>query len=294
MCCSAATIVRFCFAGAMLAAFAGHTAPSTSLTPGMTVPAGSPDTAAPLAGPAIVLVEPQLGENVGSAARAMLNCSLTDLRLVRPRAGWPCSKARAMASGADAVLERTRVFDTLEDAVADLQRVYATTARHRDMVKHEVTPSRAAHEIRRAEAAGERCGVLFGRERIGLTNDEVALCDTVLSIPTNPAFSSLNLGQAVLLVAWEWHRAGDATQQRRLVEAGHRQATREELLNFFAHLELALDKQSFFKTEPMRSSTVRTIRNFLLRAELTEQDVKILHGIVTTLVGRRWEELKGD
>ncbi len=159
--------------------------------------------------PAMVLIEPQLGGNVGAAARAMLNCGLTDLRVVRPRDGWPSDKARAMASGADAVLDGAKVFESLEEAVADLQVVFATTGRRRDMVKHEVTPAEAASEIRRHGAAGERCGVLFGRERIGLTNDEVVLADAILTVPLNPAFRSLNLAQAVLLIAWEWLRAGD-------------------------------------------------------------------------------------
>ncbi len=241
--------------------------------------------------PAIVLVEPQLGDNVGAAARAMLNCGLTDLRLVRPRDGWPSSKARAMASGADSVLDGARLCDSLEEAVADLRVVFATTARHRDMVKPEVTPAEAAAQIRRHGARGERCGVLFGRERIGLTNDEVVLADAVLHVPLNPAFSSLNLAQAVLLIAWEWRRAGDDTPPRQLIEAGHRRATREELLHFFAHLEEALDAGDYFKVEAMRPANVRTIRNLFSRAELTDQEVRTLHGIVTALVGRPRDQL---
>ena len=241
--------------------------------------------------PAIVLVEPQLGENVGAAARAMLNCGLSDLRLVGPRDGWPSSKARAMASGADAVLDGARLFDTVAEAVADLQCVFAATARHRDMVKHEVTPTEAVAEARRRGAAGERCGILFGRERIGLTNDEVVLADAVLHVPLNPAFRSLNLAQAVLLVAWEWLRAGDETPPRVRIEAGHRRAARQELLSFFDHLEVALDASGFFKVEEMRPSTVRSIRNLFTRAELTDQEVRMLHGIVTALVGRRKDQL---
>ncbi len=178
--------------------------------------------------PAIVLVEPQLGENVGAAARAMLNCGLSDLRVVRPRDGWPSAQARAMASGADAVLDAARLYDTAAEAVADLRCVFATTARRRDMVKPEMTPAGAAAEVRRREAAGERCGFLFGRERIGLTNDEVVLADAILTVPLNPAFTSLNLGQAVLLTAWEWRRAADETPPRVPIDAGDRRATREE------------------------------------------------------------------
>ncbi len=241
--------------------------------------------------PAIVLIEPQLGDNVGAAARAMLNCGLTDLRLVRPRDGWPNAKARAMASGADSVLDGARLCDSLAEAVADLQVVFATTARHRDMVKHEVTPAEAAAQIRRHGSRGERCGVLFGRERIGLTNDEVVLADAIVNVPLNPAFRSLNLAQAVLLVAWEWRRAGDDTPPRQRVEAGHRRATRQELLIFLDHLEEALDAGNYFKVEAMRPANVRTIRNLFSRAELTDQEIRTLHGIVTALVGRRRDQL---
>lgn len=243
--------------------------------------------------PAMVLVEPQLGDNVGAAARAMLNCGLTDLRVVRPRDGWPGAKAkaRAMASGADAVLDGARICDSLEQAVDDLQVIFATTGRRRDMVKHEVTPAEAAAEIRRHSAAGERCGVLFGRERIGLTNDEVVLADAILTVPLNPAFRSLNLAQAVLLVAWEWLRAADDTPPRQQIDAGHRRATRRELLTFYDHLEEALDAGGYFKVEAMKPANVRTIRNLFSRAELTDQEVRVLHGIVTALVGRRRDQL---
>ncbi len=241
--------------------------------------------------PAMVLVEPQLGDNVGAAARAMLNCGLTDLRVVRPRDGWPSPKARAMASGADSVLDGARTCDSLDEAVADLQVLFATTGRRRDMVKHEVTPAEAAAEIRRHSAAGVRCGVLFGRERIGLTNDEVVLADAILTVPLNPAFRSLNLGQAVLLVAWEWLRAGDDTPPRRRIAAGHQRATSQELRIFYDHLEEALDASDYFKVEAMRPANVRTIRNLFSRAELTGQEVRTLHGIVTALVGRRRDQL---
>ncbi len=241
--------------------------------------------------PAIVLVESQLGDNVGAAARAMLNCGLTDLRLVRPRDGWPSARARAMASGADAVLDGARIYQSLAEAIADLRVVFATTARHRDLVKPEVTPAEAAAEIRRHAARGERCGVLFGRERIGLTNDEVVLADAIVHVPLNPAFRSLNLAQAVLLVAWEWRRAGDVTPPRQHVDAGHRRATRKELMIFYDHLEEALDAGNYFKVEAMRPANVRTIRNLFSRAELTDQEVRTLHGIVTALVGRRRDQL---
>ncbi|MEM7349793.1 MAG: RNA methyltransferase [Acidobacteriota bacterium] len=241
--------------------------------------------------PAIVLVEPQLAENIGAAARAMLNCGLTDLRLVKPRDGWPNPKARAMASGADPILEEAQLFESLAEAVADLQRVYATTGRRRDMLKHEVTPAAAAEEIRRHAAKGERCGVLFGRERIGLTNEEVVLADAILTVPLNPAFRSLNLAQAVLLVGYEWFQAADETPPRQRIEVGHPRATQAELEGFLAHLEEALDSNGYFRVEAMRPSSLLSIRNLFSRAELTDQEVRTLHGIVTALVGRRRDQL---
>ncbi|MEM1206664.1 MAG: RNA methyltransferase [Acidobacteriota bacterium] len=237
--------------------------------------------------PVIVLVEPQLAENVGAVARAMLNCGLGDLRLVRPRDGWPNDAARPMASGANSVLDDARAFDTLGEATADLHRLYATTARHRDMVKHEVTPRRLAQEMRTHGTAGHRSGVLFGRERIGLTNDEVAACDAVVVVPLNPAFSSLNLAQAVLLVAYEWFQAGDDTPGRVLLEPTTRPATRDEIGIFLDRLEAGLEEGGFFRSEQLRPSMWRKVQNLWNRAELTELDVRILHGIIAALQGRR-------
>ena len=152
-------------------------------------------------GPAIILVAPQLGENIGTTARAMYNCGLTEMRLVSPRDGWPNKKAAAAASGADIVLEKAQLFDSVEAAIADLRHVYAATARDRYMVKRILNPRRGAEEMRAFAAAGEVCGILFGPERTGLVNQHIALADTVLTVPLNPAFSSLNLAQAALLVA---------------------------------------------------------------------------------------------
>src|SRR5437870_6867325 len=158
-------------------------------------------------GPAIILVEPQLGENIGTAARAMANCGLDDLRLVRPRDGWPSDKAVAAASGADRVLDKARLFPSVEAAIGDFAHLYAATARDRYMVKRELTPRRAAEEMRGQIAAGESCGILFGPERTGLVNDHIALADTVLRVPRNRAFSSLNLAPAVLIVGYGWFTA---------------------------------------------------------------------------------------
>ena len=244
-----------------------------------------------LGGPAVVLVRPQLGENIGTAARAMLNFGLADLRLVAPRDGWPNVKAVAAAAGATAVLDGLRLFDTTAEAVADLRHVLAATARQRYMLKPETTPRRAAGQMRDWVAAGEPCGVLFGPERTGLDNDDVALADAVLSVPINPAYASLNLAQAVLLVGYEWFltAAGDAGgSSDGSPPAGRtRPATRGELENFFTHLERELDACGFLRNTEKRPVMVRNIRNLFLRAGLHEQEVDTLHGIVAELVKGR-------
>jgi tRNA/rRNA methyltransferase len=237
------------------------------------------------AGPAIVLVEAQLGENIGAAARAMLNCGLADLRLVRPRDGWPSEKARAAAAGADRVVDDARIYPSTESAIADLSLVYATTARPRDMIKPAVTPAAAAEAMHAAAARGARAGVLFGRERSGLANDDVALADFVLTVPLNPGFTSLNLAQAVLLVGYEWYGRADATPSVALNWGATRPATKAELVNFFHHLEEALDDSGFLALADKRPRMVRNIRNLFQRAGLSEQEVNTLHGIVKSLRG---------
>ena len=238
-------------------------------------------------GPAIVLVEPQLGDNIGAAARAMLNCGLTDLRLVRPRDGWPNERAVAAASGADEVLDRVQLADSLAEAVADLQRVYAASARPRDMVKRVVTPRRAATDMREMIARDERPGVVFGPERSGLTNDDMALADTVLEVPLNPGFSSLNLAQAVLVVGYEWYQANHEAEEveiRMNPNGPARPATSAELLGLFEHLEKELDDCGFLAVEEKRPSMVRNIRNLFHRADLMDNEVRMLRGIVNALV----------
>jgi tRNA/rRNA methyltransferase len=238
-------------------------------------------------GPAIILVEPQLGENIGTAARAMFNCGLTDLRLVRPRDGWPSDKARSAASGADLVIDRAQLFDDLAAAIADLQHVYATTARDRYMVKRIVTPRQAAGEMRALLGEGRACGILFGPERTGLLNDHLSLADTVVTVPLNPRFSSLNLAQAVLLIGYEWFTAGDATPAEQLATGKSEPATKEQLHRFFEHLEEELDRNGFLRNAEKRPSMVRNIRNLFQRAQPTEQELRTLHGIVTAFAGPR-------
>src|SRR6266849_5895351 len=238
-------------------------------------------------GPAIILVEPQLGENIGTAARAMMNCGLDDLRLVRPRDGWPSAKAVAASSGADTVLEKARLYPSVPAAIADLVHLYAATARDRGMVRREVTPRRAAVEMRAWLATGEPCGVLIGPERTGLVNDDVALADTVLTVPLNPAFSSLNLAQAVLIVGYEWFTAKTEPKPETLHTGHSRPANKAELLRFFEHFEEALCQSGFLRHPDKRPSMTRNLRNLFQRALCTEQELRTLHGVITAFVGPR-------
>ena len=243
-------------------------------------------------GPAIILVEPQMGENIGAAARAMLNCGLTDLRLVRPRDGWPNEKADAAAAGATIVLAGVRVFDRTEAAIADLTQVYATTARPRDMVKRILTARRAAEDMRAHWSAGRAVGILFGPERTGLHNDDLTLADTLITVPLNPGFASLNLAQAVLLVGHEWFTTGDESPEDYVHLGGSAPATKDELTGLFAHLEAELDETGFYTSEEKRPSMVRNVRNTLQRAMMTEQEVRTFHGIIKALVGLKAKRIK--
>ncbi len=240
--------------------------------------------------PAIVLVEPQLGENIGAAARAMANFGLGDLRLVSPRDGWPSRKAKAAASGADGIIESVRVFASTAEAVADLNFVYATSARIRDLPKEVVGPREAVAEIRRRAAAGQATGALFGRERWGLTNEEIAFADAIVTFPVNPKFASLNLAQAVLLVSYEWISAGleGALPARSdIPEIDLTPAPKAHLLGLMAHLEKALESTNYFRTPDMRPTMVQNLRAVLQRAGLTREEIDVLHGVVTALEQQR-------
>ena len=240
--------------------------------------------------PTIILVRPQLGENIGMAARAMLNCGLSSLRLVAPRDGWPNPKAERAASGADVVLDKAEVFDTVEAAVADMGRVVATTARNRELSQRIVSPRRAAAEMRGWTAAGDKVGILFGPERTGLTNDDMVQADTALSIPLNPQFSSLNVAQAVLLVSYEWAMAGEDAPAERMSDHSARPATKDELQNLLAHLERALDQSGFLRHKAMRPAMVNNLRALLQRTAMTEQEVRSFHGVIKFLAKRKHEE----
>ena len=233
--------------------------------------------------PSIILSHPQLGENIGAAARAMANFGLADLRLVNPRHGWPDAKAMAMAAGAANVVEDARVFATLREAVGDLNVVYATTARERGIAKDVLTPAEAARRLRMASARGEKAGILFGNERAGLDNEEISLSDCVITIPT-AHFASINLGQAVLLTAYEWFRAADVTPPARLEHGPiHRKPTRAELLDLFDHLERELKESGFLFPPEKRETMARAIRATIHRARLTYQEVQTLRGMIVAL-----------
>ncbi len=235
-------------------------------------------------GPAVVLVAPQLGENIGTAARAMANFGLKDLRIVNPREGWPNEKATAAASRAP-VIETARVFATVEEAVADLGFLLATTARSREVAKEVLGPRAAAAAMRAHISAGTRVGILFGRERSGLTNEEVALADAILTLPVDPTFSSLNIAQAVIVVAYEWRLSGFADEGTSVPFASEvaAPAAKENLVRMFEHLEGALDRAGFFRPPEKRGHMVLALRAMLQRAGLSEQEVRTLRGMIAAL-----------
>lgn len=240
--------------------------------------------------PVIILVEPQLVENIGMTARAMMNCGLMELRLVDPRDPWPLhevmeERMMAASSGADEILKTAKVFATLPEAIADLNYVYATTSRTHDMVNHIMTARAAAPDMAMRIGDGQKVGVLFGRERTGLINDQIVLANAKITIPLNPEFMSLNLAQAVLLIGYEWYQANDQTPARQLHVGNSRPATREEYLNFYKRLEDELEKSGFFVADEMRPIMTRSLQNMLQRAEMTEQEIRTWHGVVSALLG---------
>jgi tRNA/rRNA methyltransferase len=245
------------------------------------------------AGPVVVLVEPQLGENIGTAARAMANFGLTRLRLVRPRDAWPNVHARRAASGADMVLDDAVLFDTLAAALADCSFVLATTARAHDQAKPVIGPAEAAAQMAPRLAGGEMVAVVFGRERWGLENDEVGLADRIVTFPINPAFASVNLAQAVLLVAYEWFKHAGAGALPFAMPQRSAAAGKEQLFAFFTTLERELEKVEFFRPPEKRDTMTINLRNIFARMEPSQQDVQTLHGVVTALVEGRKGPAKG-
>ncbi|MEZ5842424.1 MAG: RNA methyltransferase [Hyphomicrobiaceae bacterium] len=255
--------------------------------------------------PAIILMEPQLADNIGMVARAMANFGLDGLRLVAPRDGWPNDKARIAASGANYVIDDARAYATLGEASGDLNWLAATTARQRDLRKPVMTPAEAAAEMARRIGQGERCGVLFGRERNGLETAEVADADAIVMIPVNSRFASLNLAQAVLLLGYEWMRQsggatlGRVTTYEEPLDAGlylgdDRPATKDELAGLFTHLESELDRLGFFNPPHRQGVVSRNIRTMFTRMAPTEQEVRTLRGIVATLALGKGKGRKGS
>lgn len=237
--------------------------------------------------PAVILCEPQLGENIGTAARAMANFGLWDLRLVRPRDGWPNEKAVAAASRADHVINQVRVFDTLEEAIADLTLVYATTARSRDMQKDVIGPDEAGRRMAAHIGGGQKAGLLFGREKWGLLNEEVALSDMIVTLPVEPAFASLNIAQAVLILAYEWRLQsgrGDLPFGNGTSDA----APKSELVGLFEHLEGVLEQSGFFTTPDKKPSMVNNLRTALTRGNFSSQEIRTLRGVISS-IDRRHE-----
>lgn len=242
-------------------------------------------------GPAIILVEPQLGENIGMVARAMANFGLAELRLVNPRDGWPNEKARSAASKADHVIDGTKVYETLEEAIVDLNFVYATTARERYGFKPVRSPVVACQTLQQKFKGGEKTGILFGRERWGLTNEEVALADEIVTFPVNPAFASLNIAQAVLLMSYEWMKCGMEDHAETLFDAVEQSpSTKEQVFGMFEHLEEALDARNYFHPPAKKPRMIDNLRAVLTRRAFTEQEISVFRGVINSLdrFPRRW------
>ena len=250
------------------------------------------DWSAP-AGPVVILVEPQLGENIGAAARAMANFGLSRLRLVRPRQGWPNDKAHVMAAGADRILDGAALYDDLEAAIADCTCVLATTARAHDQAKPVLGPAAAAADMAARVAAGETVAILFGRERNGLENDEVALADRIVTLPVNPAFASLNLAQAVVIVAYEWFKLAAGAKLPFAMPEKSAPAPKQQLLAFFAALEGELEKVEFFRPPDKRQTMQINLRNIFTRMQPTQQDIQTLHGVIMAIAQGRKGPARG-
>src|ERR1700723_631949 len=246
-----------------------------------------------LAGPVVILVEPQLGENIGMAARAMGNFGLTRLRIVNPRDGWPNVHARRAASGADHILDHVELFETVEQAVADCTLLFATTARAHDQAKPVVAPEAAASEMTAAIAGGATAGILFGRERYGLQNGEVALANRIVTFPVNPGFASLNLAQAVLLIGYEWFKLATGGALPFAMPERSERASQHQMQAFFDNLVRELDKVEFLRPAEKRETMLVNLRNIFARMDPTKQDMRTLHGVVMAIAEGRKGPAKG-
>lgn len=236
-----------------------------------------------MSAPAIVLVRPQLGENIGKAARAMLNFGLTDLRLVSPRDGWPNPSAGPAASGADIVLEKAQVFESVAEAVADCPFVYATTVRKRGLVIPVVTPEEAAGEIRTETGAS---AILFGAERSGLETEDVAVAQKIVTVPINPEFGSLNLAQAVILIAYEWSKHGGLAMPTQSEEAEPR-ATQAQLEGLIGQFDEALEHAGYYHPPDRTPATKKTLRTILSKAGWSNREIQALRGMIRAVANPR-------
>ena len=237
--------------------------------------------------PAVILSHPQMGENIGAAARAMKNFGLTDLRLIAPQCGWPNDRALVLASGAADIIEGARVFETAAEALADIRLVFATTARGRDILREILTPEAAARRLRTAASEGVTTAILFGGERAGLDNDEMSLADAAITIPT-AEFPSLNLGQAVLLIGYEWLKSADTTPASRTRKTTGVPAPRADLVGLFEHLERELDAAQFLYPSEKKETMVRNMRAMILRSQLSDQEVRTIRGMIVALVRNKY------
>ncbi len=238
--------------------------------------------------PLFVLVRPQMGENIGAAARAMWNFGLDRMAIVDPRDGWPNSKAVAMASGAGRLLDEAQLTDGVPAAVGECQTVFATTARPRGLTKPVVTPERAMQVAAEKIAAGERVGVLFGPERAGLENDDIARANAIINVPVNPDFPSLNLAQCVLLTAYEWRRATQEAEAERMEMAQADWASHKDMEKLAEHYESTLGEAGYFFPDAKAQNMKTNLRNMWSRMPLTRADVQMLHGVLRQMV--RWKD----
>ena len=246
-----------------------------------------------LAGPVVVLVEPQLGENIGMCARAMGNFGLTRLRIVNPRDGWPNIAAQRAAAGADHILDKVELFDTVEAAVADCSLLFATTARAHDQAKPVVGPEEAARQIVGEISASGTAAIMFGRERYGLQNDEVALANRIITFPVNPGFASLNLAQAVLLMGYEWFKLATSNALPFAMPERSERASHHQMQTFFDNLVSELDRVEFLRPPEKRDTMLVNLRNIFTRMEPTKQDMHTLHGVVMAIAEGRKGPAKG-
>ena len=235
--------------------------------------------------PAIILVRPQMGENIGAAARAMLNFGLSDLRLVAPRDEWPNQHAFDMSSGALVRFEPT-LYETLSEALSDCHYSYATTARTRDMAKTVYTAENSSQKALTQQKQGQKVAFIFGPERTGLENEDLALCNTLITIPTNPDFASINLGQSVLLICYQYFNTKIGTQ----AAASPPPAEQKDFEALIDRLEHELEVRKFFRDSALKPSLIRNIRNLFLRTAPTDQEVRTLHGIISALIGNKTQE----